>query len=76
MFKWLKKIIGTEITDSVTAPTPTVDVAVAVEPVAAVADTGTAGAETKTKRTRTKKTDAAPKKSAQATPPKNAKTAK
>lgn len=81
MFKWLKRLLGTEITDSVTAPPPVADVAVAVESVTATAETAPAATETKAKRTRAKKADtvtaeAKPKRTARSTPPKQAKTAK
>lgn len=75
MFKWLKRLLGTEITDSVT--TPVTDTVVVVESVATSADTATV--ETKPKRTRAKKTEAAPaetkpKQAARSTPPKRTKT--
>ncbi len=76
MFKWLKKLLGNEITDSVTttvevtAPAPVVT---AVEPVVA---------ESKPKKTRAKKVDTAsteetkPKRTARPTPPKQSKIVK
>ena len=81
MFKWLKRILGTEITDSVTVTPP---VAAAVEPVVitgASAETGTVTVGTKSKRTRTKKADSTlpesePKRTARSTPPKQAKVSK
>ena len=81
MFKWLKRLIGTEITDSVTAPSNAVDVIVPVESVAATAAVADVAAESKPKRARIKKTetgttDAKPKRTARSTPPKQAKTAK
>lgn len=81
MFKWLKRLLGTEITDSVTAPPPVADVAVAAESVAATAETAPVATETKAKRTRAKKaetgaTDAKPKRTARSTPPKQAKVSK
>lgn len=81
MFKWLKQLIRTEITDSVTAAKPAADVTVAVESVAATAETAPVAAEAKPKRTRTKKaepaaTESKPKRAARSTPPKQAKTAK
>lgn len=82
MFKWLKQLLGTEITDSVTAAKPVADVAVAVESVAATAETAPVAAETKPKRTRAKKAetvtaaDAKPKRTARSTPPKQAKVSK
>lgn len=73
MFKWLKRLLGTE-------PADVVSTVVEVHaPVAAVAEVETATADTKTKRTRTKKADtvaAETKRTTRSTPPKQAKTAK
>lgn len=75
MFKWLKQLLGTEPKTSVT----TVET---VAPAPAVAAVNPVAVEPKTKKPRTKKTEAAatteakPKRTARATPAKNAKTAK
>lgn len=84
MFKWLKKLIGGQITDSVTEPSaPKVNAVVPVDPVvAAVAVTTDPVVESKPKRQRAKKSadvvteEAKTKRSTRSTPPKQAKTAK
>lgn len=81
MFKWLKRLLGTEIDHSVNTPSDAADTTVPAAPVVAVAATAPVEAEAKPKRIRAKKStaesvDAKPKRTARSTPPKQAKVSK